>query len=147
MVDVLLTVTRTRSSPRGHASVLSELLLFWCATLASKLQVYPVGIPLLYFYILWSNRRSLNPRVRMEQENPSELEQPLSATKLQQIAVAYLTNISGSGANKSQQPTTAVPAELARELEILVTKRKQDPALVPSMFLWKDFGENIRSRC
>ena len=84
--------------------------------------MYPVGIPLLYAYILWKNRDSLNPRV-----------------------------LAGGNADEDVSPGPAfspwtkkdyyLDKESMAELHELLRKRKENPDLVPSMFLWKDFGE------
>jgi len=66
-------------------------------------QVYPVGIPVLYGYILWINRESLNPKIETDEVAPAQL-------------------------------------------EAILQKRRENPDLVPSMFLWKDFGEIWRPR-
>ncbi|CAM9106040.1 unnamed protein product, partial [Hapterophycus canaliculatus] len=77
--------------------------------------VYPVGIPLLYAFILWKNRHSLNPRVGAV-VGPVDGEMSMSGRSL------------GGG-----------PDTLEEKLE----RRRQDPNLVPSMFLWKDFGPDL----
>lgn len=88
--------------------------------------MYPVGIPLLYFTILWKNRHLLNPSVRANPET-DEHGQPASADS---IAPATITQ-------------TVLSPELARELEERVKMRKLNPDLMPSMFLWRDFGEEL----
>ena len=81
--------------------------------------MYPVGIPLLYAYILWTNRDSLNPRVQTD-ANADESSGP---------TFSFLA--------KGDPLTKESMEELNEKLE----KRMQNPNLVPSMFLWKDFGE------
>ncbi len=76
--------------------------------------MYPIGIPLLYAFILWVNRESLNPRVVAADPAPKEGEDEEAAAK--------------------------APVEL-NDLEQKLEERKRNPDLVPSMFLWKDFGE------
>ncbi len=61
-------------------------------------QAYPIGIPVLYGYVLWTNRESLNPTAQAKNVSPAELEE-------------------------------------------IMLKRVENPDLVPSMLLWKDFGE------
>ncbi|CAN0016842.1 unnamed protein product, partial [Sphacelaria rigidula] len=82
--------------------------------------VYPIGIPLLYFFILWTNRESLNPtleaRKRAETEAAAELEAAAEAGD---------------------------SMEEAEKLEERIRQRRQNPDLVPSMFLWKDFGADM----
>lgn len=81
--------------------------------------MYPVGIPLLYAYILWINRDSLNPRVQTD-ANAGESSGP---------TFSFLA--------KDDRLTKESMEELNEKLE----RRMQNPNLVPSMFLWKDFGE------
>ncbi|CAM9843693.1 unnamed protein product [Scytosiphon promiscuus] len=81
--------------------------------------VYPVGIPLLYAFILYINRESLNPRV--------------------QVAEAVDPD---SDSSRKAKPEHA-PKETAEELEERLKKRMENPDLVPSMFLWKDFGPDL----
>ncbi|CAM9831277.1 unnamed protein product [Scytosiphon promiscuus] len=80
--------------------------------------VYPIGIPLLYACILWKNRMALNPRVRDTTDSTS--------------GVSRLPMVRGFAANES-----------AEELEERLEMRKRNPDLVPSMFLWKDFGPDM----
>ena len=78
-------------------------------------QVYPIGIPLLYAFILWVNRESLNPRVAAADDAAPEAEGEATAAK----------------------PAPVALDDLQRKLE----ERQKNPDLAPSMFLWKDFGE------
>lgn len=89
--------------------------------------MYPIGIPLLYGYILWRNRESLNPRVRAGGDNGGEQQQPGASSG---SALSFLKP-------KKEYPTKESVEELHERLE----KRKQNPDLVPSLFLWKDFSE------
>lgn len=92
-------------------------------------QVYPIGIPVLYAVILWTNRELLNPSiVRCKPDSDSADESTTDST-----AVLYTTS-------KGQIKKGVSPEEL-QELEERVQARKGHPELVPSMFLWKDFGE------
>ncbi|CAM9812841.1 unnamed protein product, partial [Ascophyllum nodosum] len=81
------------------------------------LMVYPIGIPLLYAFILWKNRHLLNPTLaaaaRAEQERQA-----------------------GDGKESDQKSED-------EELEKKVKLRRTNPELVPSMFLWKDFGPDL----
>eukprot|EP00903_Cladosiphon_okamuranus_P012164 g11411.t1 len=79
--------------------------------------VYPVGIPLLYAYILWVNRESLNPRVE----------------------AVVLLEPDGQAAKEG----AASVAQQQEDLQERIEKRRQNPDLVPSMFLWKDFGPDM----
>lgn len=85
-------------------------------------QVYPIGIPLLYAFILWVNRESLNPRVQ---------------------AVAG-PEPDGETALPKGSSLPVKPQEEEEDLQERIEKRRQNPDLVPSMFLWKDFGERRR---
>ncbi|CAN0479076.1 unnamed protein product, partial [Discosporangium mesarthrocarpum] len=80
--------------------------------------VYPVGIPLLYFWILWRNRSKLNPKLDSTVHTPGHT-QP--------------------------QPTMTPQEEILynKELQAKVSSRKKDPDLAPSLFLWKDFGPSL----
>lgn len=78
-------------------------------------QVYPIGIPVLYAAILWKNRELLNPRIDS---------QPVGED--------------GHAKHKLS------PQEL-QELDEKVEARRANPALVPSMFLWKDFGKSFKA--
>ncbi|CAN0338896.1 unnamed protein product [Ascophyllum nodosum] len=81
------------------------------------LLVYPIGIPLLYAFILWKNRHLLNPTLaaaaRVEQDN------------------------TGGQRRKHLSPLQE------EELEKMVKLRRTNPELLPSMFLWKDFGPDL----
>ncbi|CAN0419853.1 unnamed protein product [Pylaiella littoralis] len=89
--------------------------------------VYPIGIPLLYAYILWINRESLNPSVK-----PAN--------------VVVETGLDGAPAAPERMVGThdvACDEGSTAKLEERLRKRRQNPDLVPSMFLWKDFGPDI----
>lgn len=101
-------------------------------------KVYPIGIPLLYFFILWTNRESLNPtleaRKRAETEAAAELEAAAEAGDVSSRSKSMLSHM-GTRLPKSM--------EEAEKLEERIRQRRQNPDLVPSMFLWKDFGASI----
>ncbi|CAN0013701.1 unnamed protein product [Ectocarpus sp. 6 AP-2014] len=80
------------------------------------IMVYPVGIPLLYAFILWQNRESLNPRVKT-----GAVVNPRADGSTDRIT--YKAN--------------------SEDLEEKLEKRRRNPDLIPSMFLWKDFGPEI----
>ena len=82
--------------------------------------MYPIGIPLLYAYILWRNRESLNPCAQTPDTS--------SRSRL-------------SISTRSEYPVRESQAALEERIE----KRRQNPDLVPSMFLWKDFGESEKN--
>ncbi|CAM9644386.1 unnamed protein product [Ectocarpus sp. 13 AM-2016] len=81
------------------------------------IMVYPVGIPILYAFILWQNRESLNPRV--------------------ETGAVVNPRADGSTAR------TSYKAKYSEDLEEKLEKRRRNPDLIPSMFLWKDFGPEI----
>ncbi|CAM9763225.1 unnamed protein product, partial [Hapterophycus canaliculatus] len=85
---------------------------------AIMIVVYPTGIPLLYAYILWKNRVALNPLAQDVSDSTS------TRFRLQ-----------GNGEYSAKEP--------AKELQERLEMRKQNPDLVPSMFLWKDFGPDM----
>ena len=91
--------------------------------------MYPIGIPLLYAFILWKNRHLLNPTLaaaaRVEQEREAE---------------------EGKEGNQEtgQRRKNLSPLQ-EEELEKMVKLRRTNPELMPSMFLWKDFGEKLFS--
>lgn len=85
----------------------------------------------MYFYILWSNRESLNPKLAAANHR-AEVE----AERAEEGAEE-----SGSGGKKCPVPAGY---DDAKELEEKIRRRGEDPKLVPSMFLWKDFGKGWR---
>ncbi|CAM9190562.1 unnamed protein product, partial [Ectocarpus sp. 8 AP-2014] len=82
------------------------------------IMVYPIGIPLLYSVILWRNRESLNP--------PAEA-----------------STLVDSSANERKISKAYKPKLKSEDLEEKLEKRRRNPDLVPSMFLWKDFGPDM----
>lgn len=76
--------------------------------------MYPIGIPLLYAFILWVNRGSLNPTIQPEVF---------------------------AGADGDEQDISL--KHEADDLQKRLERRRQNPDLVPSMFLWKDFGMGL----
>ncbi|CAM9217775.1 unnamed protein product, partial [Laminaria digitata] len=96
----------------------TDLHMFFQVYAGLMIAVYPVGIPALYATILWKNRDLLNPRIYTDGNTPT--------------GVARAD--SGSRDDK--------PATL-QELEEKVQARRENPELVPSMFLWKDFGPDL----
>lgn len=78
-------------------------------------QIYPIGIPLLYAFILWVHRESLNPRVE--------------------------SIVGPEPDGETAKGSTPSVAPQQDDLQERIAKRGQNPDLVPSMFLWKDFGE------
>ena len=100
--------------------------------------MYPIGVPLLYAFILWKNRHLLNPTLaaaaRAEQGRQAE-EGKESDEETEGVDQS---NTDG------QRRKHLSPLE-EEELEKMVKLRRTNPELVPSMFLWKDFGETLFS--
>ena len=101
-------------------------------------QVYAIGIPLLYAFILWTKRHLLNPalaaaaRVEQEQQTKEGKEDG--------------QEIEGVGESKTDgQRKKDLSLLEEEELKKMVKLRKTNPELVPSMFLWKDFCEKLFS--
>lgn len=78
--------------------------------------MYPIGIPLLYAIVLWKNRHFLNPTVQAD--------------------VGLGVEDRGRTRTFSRRNITS-----DEDLKERLRKRRENPDLVPSMFLWKDFGE------
>lgn len=93
-----------------------------CSLRRHTVQVYPIGIPLLYASILWKNRVALNPPVQGNADSTS------GGIRLLELGGFFRK-------------------ESAEEVEKRLELRKQNPDLLPSMFLWKDFGERVRITC
>ena len=100
--------------------------------------MYPIGIPLLYAFILWKNRHLLNPTLaaaaRAEQERQAE-----EGKENNQETEGVDQSNTGGQRRKHLSPLQE------EELEKMVKLRRTNPELVPSMFLWKDFGEKLFS--
>lgn len=108
---------------------------------ARAAKVYPIGIPVLYAYILWKNRDALNPSVRATvapDPNDTEEEDPEGDAGGPSTNHSLLLR---SGTFRRSRSATAMSSEAFHELEEKIRKRGEHPDLVPSMFLWKDFGE------
>ncbi|CAN0047697.1 unnamed protein product, partial [Ectocarpus fasciculatus] len=100
--------------------------------------VYPIGIPLLYAFILWINRDALNPQPRPEAHDDDN-EAAISAQVVDASGWSVASRKAGGGGGGDEH-ASAVSKETPEELEERLEKRRQNPDLVPSMFLWKDFG-------
>lgn len=103
-----------------------SLSLSFLSWLLALFKVYPIGIPSLYFFILWTNRESLNPMIA--RRGAPEVEDGVC-----------------DEAEESSTVDTTRPRKLERRDSILLEEKLQErttnPDLVPSMFLWKDFGK------
>lgn len=101
-------------------------------------KVYPVGIPLLYFFILWTKRESLNPTLQAQTRRDAEVA-AMPHTTAEELpeddvrATSQPDSIAGMHVRQG--------SEEAKAIEERIRQRRKNPDLVPSMFLWKDFGE------
>ena len=100
-------------------------------------KVYPVGIPALYAYILWKNRHLLNPRIYTDDDTAPGVTRADSASGDENPAAVLCVKAKG-------QAKKRLSLEEMEELEEKVQARRENPELVPSMFLWKDFGETLQ---
>lgn len=99
-------------------------------------QVYPVGIPVLYAVILWQNRELLNPRTHT---TPGGVD---GTATIADTADGDATPSSSIRSVMSTGKAHVLPcSQEMQELAEKVNARREHPELVPSMFLWKDFGE------
>lgn len=108
----------------------------------SSIQVYPVGIPFLYSFVLWRKRDLLNPRIssRCKSESDGASEEGAGG------GFGIGRDISSSillTASNGQTKAYWSPQEL-QELDEKVKGRTEHPELVPLMFLWRDFGEHLK---
>ena len=98
--------------------------------------MYPIGIPLLYAFILWKNRHLLNPRLAIAARTEQERQAEESEEGDQETERVDQSNTDG----QKKKHLSLLEEE---ELEKMVKLRRTNPELVPSMFLWKDFSEII----
>lgn len=112
--------------------------------------MYPIGIPLLYAFILWRNRHLLNPL----KPQPRGLVTPTSggveeATEEDELTngppARGLTHLGTPFRNPENGHVNSADELLEREERVRM--RMENPELVPSMFLWKDFGEGEWGCC
>lgn len=123
-----------------HTPVISaDFLTLTCLAVA---KVYPVGIPTLYAAILWKNRELLNPRVNtVVASEPGEIDE--AAPREELTKGAGVRSWALCSTSKGQTNDTLSPQAL-QEFKERVNARREHPDLVPSMFLWKDFGEGCK---
>ena len=100
--------------------------------------MYPIGIPLLYAFILWKNRHLLNPTLAAAARAEQERQAGDGKESDQKSEDVDQSNIGG-------QRMKHLSLLQKEELEKKVKLRRTNPELVPSMFLWKDFGEKLFS--
>ena len=111
------------------------------ALFVAAAKVYPVGIPVLYAVILWKNRALLNPRIHTDPDGANE-----AATRADPAGGGEIPSTVLSTTSKGQ--TNTYTFEELQELDEKVKARTANPELIPSMFLWKDFGERRKGiRC
>ena len=97
--------------------------------------MYPIGIPALYAAILWENRELLNPRVPAGSDVVNEAGTGADSKGRDGIpSLSFRTK-------QEDHTQSDRPSRKWHELDELVKSRTNHPDLVPSMFLWKDFGE------
>ena len=96
--------------------------------------MYPIGIPLLYAFILWKNRHLLNPRLVAAARARQGRQVEEGEEGDQETKVADQINTGG-------QRRKSLSLLEKEELEKMMKLRRTCPELVPSMFLWKDFRE------
>ncbi|CAN0013328.1 unnamed protein product, partial [Ectocarpus sp. 6 AP-2014] len=101
--------------------------------------VYPIGIPLLYAFILWINRDSLNPGPRPKATDDDDDDDEAVAAAQDADASGWSVASRKAGGGGGGGDGEHVSKETPEELEERLQKRRQNPDLVPSMFLWKDF--------
>ena len=110
-----------------------------CPDVLAPSQVYPIGIPVLYATILWRNRDLLNPRISSDGNTTPFATGAGSRSGDENPASVFCTASKGRAKN-------LLSLEDMQELEEKVEARRENPELVPSMFLWKDFGETGKNR-
>ena len=105
------------------------------------MKVYPIGIPVLYSFVLWKYRELLNPRVHCAGTSESA-GADADDTGAGFVGTADAPSAILLTASNGQTKAYWSPQEL-KELDERVQARAEHPDLVPFMFLWKDFGEGI----
>ena len=101
-------------------------------------QVYPIGIPVLYATILWQHRELLNPYIGSDPNGSSQ-----TAATAHLAGGTEIPSVLTCTKPKGQKMNNYSLEEL-QEFAEKVEARRENPKLVPSMFLWKDFGERAR---
>lgn len=102
--------------------------------------MYPVGIPALYAVILWRKRDFLNPRrnstAMSEHEGTDEIFTGDDSARGAGNPLSLLQT-----ASRGQSYMELSPQEL-KEFNERVRARRDHPELIPTVFLWKTFGED-----
>lgn len=112
------------------------------AFVAAAAQVYPIGIPALYAAILWKKRDLLNPRIHTDKPDGVDgFDEAATRTDpAREDGIPFAMMLCATP--KVGQARDSYSPRDIRELEERVKARRENPKLVPSMFLWKDFGES-----
>lgn len=103
------------------------------------MKVYPIGIPVLYAVILWNSRELLNPRIRSGVKVDSD--ETGQATQRDGFPQGTGTLSSFFNFSSNGQPENDLSEQELQEFNETIRARRDHPELIPSMFLWKDFGE------
>lgn len=133
----MLSVTRIQIAWLGPCSPYPCRLN--CPNALAPAKVYPIGIPLLYAAILWKHRELLNPRIYTGGNTAHCATGTDSRSGDESPAAVFCTASKGLANNR-------LSLEELQELEEKVEARRENPELVPSMFLWKDFGETCKEK-
>ena len=105
------------------------------------LKVYPIGIPVLYFLILWTKRELLNPRIYSAGEKEGRSARARDDTTRTDIGEGNdIASVIVLTASNGQTKAYWSRQEL-QELDEKMKARTKHPELVPLIFLWRDFGE------
>jgi len=93
----------------------------------------------MYAFILWKNRHLLNPTLAAAARAEEE----------RKAGISQASDLEGDDFEESKKSARGDKKRLSpeeeEELEKMVESRRTNPELVPSMFLWKDFGESFNS--
>lgn len=103
------------------------------------MKVYPIGIPVLYAVILWNSRELLNPRINTGIKVKGG--EPGQATTRDGFSEGASTLSSFFNFSSNGPPKNELSQQELKEFNETVRARRDHPELIPSMFLWKDFGE------
>lgn len=102
--------------------------------------MYPVGIPALYAVILRRKRDLLNPRrnstATSEYDGTGEIATGHDSAGGAGNPLSLLPTASRSQSNKELSP------QELQEFNERVRARRDHPELIPTVFLWKTFGED-----
>lgn len=121
--------------------VFFRLHCFYLFVAAAK--VYPLGIPVLYAAILWDKRDLLNPRICPDTKRGSGGGDEGDITAIPATESREPPEKRNT-ASEGQTKNRLTPQNL-QELDEKVKARREHPELIPSMFLWKDFGESLQA--